>query len=109
MKNFITLLVLTAFTITTAMATSTPSVEIENKKIFTSADYNFASETFEFETKSEISVVQVYDIEGEIIFQLPVMSNHLKIKKNIFEEGEYQLGFVLEGETTVNFTKVHIN
>ena len=61
-----------------------------------------------FNTNDDISVVQIFDGEGELIFQLPVMSDNVQIKKNLFDSGEYKLGFVLEGETEVHLTDVTI-
>ena len=41
-------------------------------------------------------------------FQLPVMSNNVQINKNLFGQGQYKLGFILEGQSEIHFTDVTI-
>lgn len=110
MKNIITILTLAIITSTAAMATSVPCIELNhnNLEFFVSADYNMAQETFDFNTAEKISIVQVYTMDGTLKFQLPVMSDQLSINRNLFDKGDYKLGFVMEGETEITFTKVNI-
>ncbi len=118
MKNIITTLTIITLTLTSVFANTTPEVLISTSdiEVVTVTDLDiFSSSMFDAETKSlvfntndDISVVQIFDAEGEMIFQLPVMSDNVQIKKNLFGSGEYKLGFVLEGETEVHLTDVTV-
>ena len=119
MKTFTTILVLAIFTITSTFASTTPEVILSNEEmtivdlstqefINTSA-YNSATSNLEFETSEKIAVIQIFNEQGVLEFQLPVMSNNVKINKNLFGEGQYKLGFLIEGNTELQFTQVNIN
>lgn len=118
MKNFITTLIITILTVTATFATTTPETElVSNDEItvttdvsefFTVAAFNQESETLEFTTVNEISVIQIYDNEGNLEFQLPVMSNMVKINKNLLADGQQKLGFVMDGVNAVHFTQVNV-
>ncbi len=111
---------LAALTITfsTAFATATPEVIISTETVevvtvetldfFSAAEFDTATQNLAFTTTQNISVVQIFNAEGNMEFQLPVMSNNVQINKNLFGEGNYKLGFLLEGQTEVHFTQVTI-
>ena len=61
-----------------------------------------------FTTNENISVIQIFNANGELEFQLPVMSDDVKINKNLFGQGDYKLGFVLEGQSELHTTHVSI-
>jgi len=118
MKNLITIIAILTITFTSAFATSTPEtlistenvevVTVGTSTIFTSAGFDATTETLSFTTSDNITVVQIFDAEGNLQFSLPVMSNDVKINKNLFGEGTYQLGFVLEGQSQVHSTTVTV-
>ena len=118
MKTFTSTIILAIFTITAAFATTVPEVIISNEemtivdmssdKFITSSNYNSAISNLEFITDQDISVIQIYNEQGVLEFQLPVMSKNVKINKNLFVQGEYKLGFLLEGNAEVQFTQVNI-
>jgi len=111
MKNFVTLLALTMITFTAAMANVNPTmetVEVEQLEIFTSTNFDTASETLDFTTTKDIAVIQIYNEKGELTFQLPVMSNNVQINKNLFGQGVHKMGFVIDGENDVHLTTVRI-
>ncbi len=118
MKNLLTTFATIIFLATSTFATSTPDAEIvssenvtvtmEAKDFFQTAAFNTESSTLDFTTVNEISVIQIYGKDGKIAFQLPVMSNHVQINKNLFSEGNQKLGFVLAGESQVYFSDVTI-
>ena len=118
MKNIITTLTIITLTLTSVFANTTPEVLISTSDIevvtvndldiFSSSMFDAETKSLVFNTNDDISVVQIFDGEGELIFQLPVMSDNVQIKKNLFDAGEYKLGFVLEGETEVHLTDVTI-
>jgi len=111
MKNLITILTVSILTISTAFATTTPEVEmisVDNLEVFEAADYNAESETLDFTTKSDISMIQIFDLKGEMVFQLPVMSNYVQLNKNLFDSGSHKLGFIMQGNNEIHFTHVTI-
>ena len=111
MKNIITTLAIITLTLTSVFANTTPEVEvvtINDLDIFSSSMFDTETESLVFNTNDDISMVQIFDNEGEVIFLLPVMSDNVQIKKNLFESGQYKLGFVIEGETQVHLTDVTI-
>lgn len=118
MKNLIAIIATLAITFSTAFATTTPEViissdnvevvSVETLDFFSDAGFDAESENLAFTTTTDISVVQIFNNSGELEFQLPVMSNIVQINKNLFGEGEYKLGFILEGQSQVHFTQVTI-
>ncbi len=118
MKNLITILAALTITFSTAFATATPEVIISTETVevvtvetldfFSAAEFDTATQNLAFTTTQNISVVQIFNAEGNMEFQLPVMSNNVQINKNLFGEGNYKLGFLLEGQTEVHFTQVTI-
>jgi len=57
---------------------------------------------------NDISVIQIYDGQGNLEFQLPVMSNMVQINKNLLADGQQKLGFVMDGVNEVHFTQVTV-
>ncbi len=117
MKNLITIIAL--ITITSAVfANTTPEVLVstevveivsaEHHGIFSNTAFDAETESLVFDTFNNISAVQIFNSEGKLEFQLPVMSNNVQINKNLFDSGEYRLGFVIEGLADVLFTEVTI-
>ena len=118
MNNLIIITAFLTFTFSASFATTTPEtlistedvevVTIGNLEIFTSADYDEDSENLSFTTNEDISVIQIFDADGIMEFQLPVMSNVVEINKNVFGEGVFKLGFMLKGQSHLHFTSVTI-
>ena len=118
MKNLITIIAALTLTVSTAFATTTPEmlistdnvtvVAIGNLDFFTSAEFDTETENLSFTTNENISVIQIFNANGELEFQLPVMSDDVKINKNLFGKGDYKLGFVLEGQSELHTTHVSI-
>jgi hypothetical protein len=114
MKNLISTLIIATISLTTIFATSTPmtvlsnEVEVESINIIKSSFYDADQENLVFTTVEDISIIQIYNEEGTLEFQLPVKSNQVKINKNLFGEGSYQLGFLIEGDSQVHLSKVNI-
>lgn len=121
MKNLFLLLVLVTTTSLTAFASTDPVAEkvsiLENSAItvtvapadadlFTTAEFD--GNNLEFATTDEISFIQIFNANGELEFQLPVMSNQVTIGKSLVEKGAYKLGFMIEGSTDIHFTDVNV-
>ena len=116
MKNIISTLVITTIFLTSAFASIAPETNIianemvtaTEIEILSSASYDSENETIEFQTASNISVVQIYDHEGNMEFQLPVMSNNVTLSMNLFSEGDYKVGFIVEGDSNIHYSIVSI-
>jgi len=118
MKNLITILTVLTITFSSAFANTSPEVLtnsetvevviVESLEIFTNATFDSTSDNLVFDTKTDISVVQIYTAGGELEFQLPVGSTNIQINKNLFDQGIYKLGFILDGQSEIHFTKVTI-
>lgn len=109
MKNLITLIAITLLTVTATFANNTPeakTMSVETLEIFESVDFDNSSEVIEFSTLQTMSTVQIYNDAGEMTFVLPIMSDNVQINKNLFEKGNYKLGFILAGQSEVHFTTV---
>ena len=126
MKNFILSLILSAAIFSTASATSvTPDSELAivssakvevsvlnvmQKDFFQVADYNSDMDALDFVTKDKINFIQIFNEKGELEYQLPVMSNKLKISMKMFTgESAYKIGFITKNNTTIQFTNLKIN
>lgn len=118
MKNLINFFAATLILTSSVFATTTPEIIIDVEAVevvsisahefFVKANYNEGTENLSFVTLQDISVIQILNAEGELEFQLPVMSNIVKINKNLFGQGQFQLGFVIEGKSEMVFTEVTI-
>ena len=118
MKNLITILAALTISFTSVFATTTPEtlisnetievISIEGLEIFNSAEFDAETENLSFTTNEDISVIQIFSAEGELEFQLPVMSDNVKINKNLFDQGTYKLGFILQGESHLHTTQVTV-
>lgn len=118
MNKLITTLLILMIAASSAFATKTPkkiisaeSVEVyttDDSAIFESATFDAVKENLNFMTTTSISMIRIYSEEGTLEFQLPVMSQDVKINKNLFGEGKYKLGFMLQGQSKEVFTKVTI-
>lgn len=74
--------------------------------LFTVATFHSDREIFEFQAEGEIQHIQIFNDAGVLKFQLPVLSSKVKISKKLFEQGNYKLGFLMDGESKVKFTNV---
>jgi len=86
------------------------SIEMDDNvaDIFLVTSYNSEKENFFFETKEDISFIQIFQSNGAMAYQLPVMSNKVTISNSILGKGEYTLGFMIKGMKDVQFTQVTI-
>jgi len=118
MKNLITIIAAFTLTATAAFASTTPETVISTENVivvsigelgfFTSAEYEADTQNLAFTTNHEMAIIQIFNSDGELEFQLPVMSDTVKINKNLFGTGEYKLGFMLKGQSQLHTTKVTI-
>jgi len=93
---------------------TTASVELsvvnaQQKDFFQVAQYNMEMDALEFVTAESINYLQIFDESGKLKYQLPVMSNKLKISKKMFKQGTYKIGFITKENTTIQFTNLKVN
>jgi len=73
------------------------------------ATYNNSHSRLEFTLVTDIRFIQIFNSDNELQYQLPVLSNKVKISKSLFPgSGDYKLGFMIEGEEAIHFTSVKI-
>jgi len=87
------------------------SVSLSNAdqtNIFTTVAYNNNQRNIEFATKEAISYVQIFNASGALEFQLMVDSKKVKLSKNLFDSGDYKLGFLIAGQDNIQFADVVI-
>ena len=78
-------------------------------KIFAPAFFNSKTNSLHYESFDKIKFVQIYNDEGEMKYQLPVMSNKMRLNKNMFDSGSYKIAFILEDSSEVINTFVSIH
>ena len=84
-------------------------VNVAQKDFFQVAKYNSEMDALEFVTADYVDFLQIFDESGKLVYQLPVMSNKLKISKKMFETGAYKIGFITKNKTTIQFTNLTVN
>ena len=124
MKTFTTTILLIIATATISFSNITPESELSiitsaavelsvvnvlQKDFFQVAEYNSELEALEFVTADQINYLQIFDESGKLKYQLPVMSNKLKVSKKLFKEGNYKIGFITKDNTTIQFTNLKVN
>jgi len=87
-------------------AAVTMSIDITNADLFETAEFDADRNNLVFETNASISFIQIFNQDGELEFQLPVMSNKVTISQSIMGDGEYKLGFMIEGLTDIQFMDI---
>ena len=119
MKTIITIIAVLAFSMMNASTNpeksnvvfSSENVEVkvsndQSHDFFDISAFNFEENNLQFETKNEISFIQIFDEEGRLSIQLPIMSNKLKIGKSVFGKGDFKIGFLMVGESQIQFADV---
>ncbi len=84
-------------------------IEEEQQDFFRLAEFNSQTKSLNFVTKDYVTFVQIYDEEGLLKFQIPVMSNKLRINPSVLESGDYKLAFVTKNNTAIQYTNLSIN
>ena len=76
---------------------------------FSTVGFNDQTNTIDINTMDDISFIQVFDNDGELQYQLPIMSNKVKLSKKMFDSGKYKLGFMMDGSKEIQFTSLTVN
>ena len=126
MKNLLLIFVLTSALSTSAFSSATPGFEEGGKSILSgesielnltnlvendyivfsnfNADHNQVEITFQ----KNVSMIQAFDASGNLELVVPIMSNDVVLGMSLFTEGNYQLGFMIEGEEDIQLTELTI-
>jgi len=83
--------------------------DVSSKDFFTYANFNDITDNVEFVTKDDIKYIQIFRQNGKLQYQLPVMSNKLKISRKMFKQGTYKIGFIVEGGESITFSNLKFN
>ncbi len=78
-------------------------------KFFAPAYFNEETNALHYEANNRIDVVSIYDETGSLKYKLPVMSNKVRISKNMFDKGDYKVEFNISDEPKSLVTYVTIN
>ena len=76
---------------------------------FTPAYFNEATNSLNFESYQDIKFIAIHDATGELKYKLPVMSNKVRINKNMFDKGDYKVSFEITDMDDALITYVTIN
>jgi putative sterol carrier protein len=124
MKTFITTIIIAVTMLTTSFASVTPKselsliasakvelsvVNVAQKDFFQVAEFDASMDVLHFVTADYVNYLQVFNEAGKLVYQLPVMSNKLKISKKMFAKGAYKIGFITKNNTTIQFTNLMVN
>jgi len=78
-------------------------------KHFSPAYFNNETNALHFESFSKINAIEIFDENGKLQFKLPVLSNKVRISRNMFAKGDYSVSFDLEGQNDKLVAYVTIN
>ena len=85
------------------------SLESEGQKEFIlSSSFNVEEENVSMNFVSEVSMVQIFNSEGELEMMFPIGSTKVNLGMSLFEDGEYRMGFMVDGMEEVQFTKLTV-
>lgn len=85
------------------------SISDVDSYLFSQTTYDAMNDNLAFDLTDEVTFVQIFGTDNELLFQLPVMSKKLKIGSSLFGEGHYKLGFMMKGTQKIHFTDIQIN
>lgn len=72
------------------------SINNGEKSYFPIIDYNHESENIEFVTLETVNILQIFDDNDNMIYQIPVYSKDVEISKSLLEKGSYYFVFLNE-------------
>jgi len=87
------------------------SVVLDNegqKDFILFSEFNVEDEKVEFVFESNVSMIQVYNMDGDLEMMLPIMSKEVSLGLSLFESGNYRMGFMVDGMNDVQFTNLSV-
>ncbi|MBT8232458.1 MAG: hypothetical protein HKO66_05310 [Saprospiraceae bacterium] len=100
--------IMEAFPIIETSKITVSLTNVDQQKYFENASFDYVNDNLEFEAISKIKYIQIFNEEGKLKFQIPVMSKSVFISRKLFKYGTYKLGFMLEGKSEIEFTTVEV-
>jgi len=58
--------------------------------------------------ESKVTTIQIFNNEGELEMMFPVESTDVNLGMSLFEEGSYRMGFLVDGISEVQYTKLQV-
>lgn len=86
-------------------------VTLENegqKEFIISSVYKAEDNTIAMVFESDVEMIQIFNIEGELEMMFPVDSADVNLGMSLFEKGAYRMGFTVNGISEVQFTKLQV-
>ena len=85
------------------------TLETEGQKEFIIASaYNVEDENVAMTFTAEVSMVQIYNTDGELEMMFPIGSTKVNLGMSLFEDGQYRMGFMVDGMEEVQFTNLTV-
>ena len=85
------------------------SLESEGQKEFIlSSSFNVEDENVSMTFTAEVSMVQIYNTDGDLEMMFPIGSTKVNLGMSLFEDGQYRMGFLVDGMEDVQFTNLSI-
>jgi len=58
--------------------------------------------------ESNVTMIQVYNAQGEIEMMFPVGADNVNLGMSLFETGNHKVGFTIDGVEEVQFTNLNV-
>jgi len=68
----------------------------------------FFKNVLSFRTIEKIKNIQVYNKDGKLLYQIPIVSKKVEISKELFDSGKYKVNFYFYGDNTPLSTQIVI-
>ena len=82
--------------------------DVSQKAVILFSAINTNKEALELIFDKNVSMIQVFDMEGELEMMLPIGSNEVDLGLSLFEPGTYKLGLMVDGLDEIQFTNMMI-
>ncbi len=90
-------------------ASITLTLEDEGQKEFiVSSVFEAENDNIAMVFGNDVSMIQVFNKEGELEMMFPVGSKEVNLGMSLFSEGNYRMGFMVEGISEVQYTNLQI-
>ena len=84
------------------------SVETTNEKFILFSTVDSQKETVQFIFENTVTMISVFNADGELEMILPVDSDKVYLGLSLFSSGKYKLGFMLVGSDEMLLTNLEI-
>jgi len=84
------------------------TVDDAGLSLFSNISYNEVVDHLEIQTRELIQFIQLFDQDGELIFQMPVSSSKIHLSINDYDKGNYTLNLKTSKAGSIVSTKLMI-